>query len=139
MKAPRFSIAELKVGAIASRRANEKLLLIQWRRFRRAYEEYPRWQAVALWGRAVIATEVHAPSWVLATLRKRCPRFIGDAASSQQPELLAFHLLDWVHNQRFGYAKRQGWLDGLAFFGVRDPPSPGVWGHLGAWENKIDP
>src|SRR4029077_4654188 len=136
MKAPRFSIAELKVGAIASRRANEQLLLVQWRRFRRAYEEYPRWQAVALWGRAVIATEGHAPSWVLATLRKRCPRFIGDAASSQQPELLAFHLLDWVHNQRFGYAKRQGWLDALTFYGVRHPRSRGAWAYWEQCENE---
>src|SRR5712691_4049693 len=102
MMAPRFSTAELKVRATASRRANKQLLLVQWRRFRRAYEEYPRWQAFALWGRAVIATEGHASSWLLATLRERCPRFIGNAASSQQPELLAFQLLEWVHNQRFG-------------------------------------
>jgi len=136
MKAPRFSTAELKVRAIASRRANKQLLLVQWRRFRRAYEEYPRWQAFALWGRAVIATEGRAPSWLLATLRERCPRFIEDAASSQQPELLAFHLLDWVHNQRFGYAKRQGWLDALTYYGVRHPRSRGAWAYWEHCENE---
>jgi hypothetical protein len=136
MKAPRFSTAELEVRAIAGRRANEQLLLVQWRRFRRAYEEYPRWQAFALWGRAVIASEGHAPSWFLATLRERCPRFSEDAASSQQPELLAFHLLDWVHNQRFGYAKRQGWLDALTFYGVRHPRSRGAWAYWEHCENE---
>jgi hypothetical protein len=136
MKAPRFSTAELKVRAIASRRANEQLLLVQWRRFRRAYEEYPRWQAFALWGRAVIATEGHAPSWFLATLRARCPGFIEDEASSQEPGLLAFHLLDWVHNQRFAYAKRQGWLDALTFYGVRHPRSRRAWAYWEHCENE---
>jgi hypothetical protein len=136
MKAPRFSTAELKVRAIASRRANEQLLLVQWRRFRRAYEEYPRWQAFALWGRAVIATEGHAPSWFLATLRERCPRFVEDAAYSQQPKLMGFHLLEWVHNNKFGYAKRQGWLDALTFYGVRHSRSRGAWAYWEHCENE---
>ena len=136
VKEPPFSNAALKVRAIASRRANEQLLRVQWRRFRRAYEEYPRWQAFALWGRAVIATEGHAPSWFLATLREHCPRFIEDAAPSQQPELLAFHLLDWVHNQRFGDAKRQGWLDALTYYGARHPRSRGAWAYWEHCENE---
>src|SRR5260370_30444089 len=136
MKAPRFSTAELKVGAIASRRANEQLLLVQWRRFRRAYEEYPRWQAFALWSRAVIATEGHVPSGLLTTLRERCPGFIEYAVSSQPPELLAFHLLDWVHHQRFGYAKLQGWLDALTYYGARHPRSRGAWAYWEHCENE---
>ena len=132
MKSPRFSPVELKVQALASRRANAQLLGVPWRRFRRAYEEYPRWQAFALWSRAVIATEGHTPSGLLTALRERCPGFIEDLASSREPDLLAFHLLEWVHNQRFGYAKRQGWLDALTFYGLRHPRSRVVWAY---WEH----
>lgn len=132
LKAPRFSPAELKVQALGSRRANSQLLRVPWRRFRRAYEEYPSWQALALWGRAVIATEGRAPSGLLPTLRERCPGFIENVAPSREPELLAFHLLEWVHNERFGYARRQGWLDALTFYGVRHPRSRVVWAY---WEH----
>ena len=132
MKAPRFSRVELKVQALASRRANSQLLRVPWRRFRRAYEEYPSWQALALWGRAVVATEGRAPSGLLPTLRERCPGFIEGEAPSREPELLAFHLLEWVHNERFGHAKRAGWLDALTFYGVRHPRSRVVWAY---WEH----
>jgi hypothetical protein len=132
MKAPRISRVELRVQALASRRANSQLLRVPWRRFRRAYEEYPSWQALALWGRAVVATEGRAPSGLLPTFRERCPGFIEGEAPSQEPELLAFHLLEWVHNERFGHAKRQGWLDALTFYGVRHPRSRVVWAY---WEH----
>lgn len=129
MKAPQFSHAELKVRAIASRRANAQLLRVPWRRFHRAYEEYPRWQSLSLWSRAVIATEGRVPSTLLATLQESCPGFIADKASSWEPELLAYHLLEWVYNQRFRYAKRQGWLDALTFYGVRHLRSESAWAY----------
>ncbi len=131
MKAPRFSSVELKVQAIARRQANNQLLRVPWSRFRRAYEEYPRWQALALWSEAVSGTEGHAPSSVLAAVKKRCPGFLGGSARSQHPEPLALRLLEWVHTQRFGYAKQQGWLDALIFYGVRHPLSRGAWAY---WE-----
>jgi hypothetical protein len=45
----RFSKTELKVQGIARRRADDQLLRVPWGRFRSAYEEYPRWHALALW------------------------------------------------------------------------------------------
>lgn len=132
MKALRFSHAELKVRAIASRRANAQLLRVPWRRFHRAYEEYPRWQSLALWSRAIIGAEGRVPSTLLTTLQEQCPGFIQDEATSWEPELLAYHLLEWVHNQRFRYAKRQGWLDALTFYGVRHLRSESAWAY---WEH----
>jgi hypothetical protein len=73
MKAPRFSSFELRVQAIASREANNQLLRVTWDRFRMAYEEYPRWQALALWVEAVIGTERRPPSSLLATLKSIVP------------------------------------------------------------------
>jgi hypothetical protein len=136
MNEPRFSNAELKVQALASRRANAQLLRVPWPRFRWAYEEYPRWQSLALWSRAVIATKGRVPSTLLTTLQERCPGFIEDEAPSPEPELLAFHLLEWVHNQRFRCAKRQGWLDALTFYGVRHLRSESAWAYWERCENE---
>ncbi len=105
---------------------------IPWDRFHKAYEEYIRWQAFVLWARAVVESEGCAPSWLKAILRKRCPGFAEEAARSNKPELLGLQLLTWVHNQVFGFAKEEGWLDALVFYGFRDTCSQGYWTY---WEH----
>ncbi len=132
MSAPKFSKAELKVQAIARRRADNQLMRISWADFRKAYEEYPRWQALVLWVQAVMVTQNAIPTWVVTDLQKRCPGFIEHEATSCEMKLVALHLLEWVHNHEFGYAKRQGWLDALAFYGVRHPRSESAWAY---WEH----
>lgn len=124
---PHFSNAELQVGALASRRAGAELLRIPWPRFRRAYEEYPHWQSLVLWTRSVTAGRSRVPSMLFATLGRYCPRFIKSGPRVREPDLLAFCLLEWVHNDRFAYTKRHGWLDALTFFGVRHPRSQAAW------------
>lgn len=132
MKTPGFSSAEKKVQEVASRQANNQLLRVPWGRFRAAYEEYPRWQALALWGEVVVATtEGRIPPVLLVTLKKHCPGFI-EGGEPSRPEPLAFHLLEWVHARKFAYVKREGWLDALTFYGVRHPQSECAWLH---WEH----
>jgi hypothetical protein len=134
-KTPRFSRVELSVQTRASREATGQLLRVPWNRFRRAYEEYPRWQALALWAEAVIGAKGHVPSSVLATLKKHCPGFV-EARSDLQSEPLALHSLKWAHTQRFGYAKQQSWLDALIFYGTRHPLSRGAWAYWEHCENE---
>ncbi len=105
---------------------------VPWGRFHKAYEEYIRWQAFVLWARAVVELEGSAPSWLEAILRKRCPGLTVEAARSNEPELLGVQLLPWVHNQVFGFAKQEGWLDALVFYGFRDTRSQGSWMY---WEH----
>jgi hypothetical protein len=105
---------------------------VPWDRFHKAYEEYIRWQAFALWARAVAELEGGAPSWLEAILRKRCPGFTEEAARSSKPEPLGLQLLRWVHNRAFGFAKQEGWLDALVFYGFRDTRSQGYWAY---WEH----
>lgn len=132
MKTPRFSTVEEKVQEVASRQANHELLRVPWGRFRSAYEQYPRWQALALWSEVVVATaEGRIPPVLLVTLKKHCPGLI-EGGEPTQPELLALHLLEWVHVRRFGYVKREGWFDALTFYGVRHPRSECAWLH---WEH----
>ena len=105
---------------------------VPWDRFHKAYEEYLRWEALALWVRAVVETEGSAPSWLAATLKKRCPVFIKNEALLNEPWLLGFRFSEWIHNQIFGLAKQEGWLDALLFYGVRDLLSQNTWSY---WEH----
>ena len=127
MSDAKFSKSELKVQAIAKRRANAQLLRVPWSRFQRAYGEYPQWQALALWIQAVSAAQDSVPSWLIGDLRKRCLGFIEHEANSHEPKLMGLHLLEWAHNHEFASAKQEGWLDALTFYGVRHPRSECAW------------
>jgi hypothetical protein len=105
---------------------------VPWDRFHKAYEEYIHWQAFVLWARAVVELEGSTPSWLEAILRKRCPGFAEELTPLNKPELLGLQLLPWVHNQVFGFAKEEGWLDALVFYGFRDTRSQGYWTY---WEH----
>jgi len=109
---------------------------VPWERFNKAYEEYIRWQAFALWARAVVELEGSAPSWLEAILRKRCRGFAEETARSRKPELLGLALLSWVHNRAFEFAKEEGWLDALVFYGFRDARSQGYWAYWEHCENE---
>ena len=76
MKTAKFTKLEKRVGDIASRRARRQLMQVPWDRFHKAYEEYIRWQAFALWARAIVELEGSTPSWLKAIQRKRCPGFV---------------------------------------------------------------
>jgi len=132
MKTAKFTKLERRVGHIASQRARRQLMQVPWDRFHKAYEEYIRWHAFVLWARAVVDLEGCAPSWLEAILRKRCRGFTEESARSNKPELLGLQLLPWVHNQVFGFAKEEGWLDALVFYGFRDIRSQGYWMY---WEH----
>jgi len=109
-----------------------QLMRVPWDRFHKAYEEYLCWEALALWVRAVVETEGSAPSWLVATLKKRCPGFIENEALLNEPRLLGFRVHEWIHNRVFGLAKQEGWLDALMFYGVRDLRSQNTWAY---WEH----
>jgi hypothetical protein len=132
MKTAKFSKLERRVGHIASRQARRQLMQVPWDRFHKAYDEYIRWQAFVLWARAILELEGSAPPWLEAILRKRCPGFMEAVARSNKPELLGLQLLPWVHNQVFGFAKEEGWLDALVFYGFRDTRAQGYWAY---WEH----
>ncbi len=132
MKTAKFSKLERRVGHTASRRARRQLMHVPWDRFHKAYEEYIRRQAFALWARAVVESEGCAPSWLKAILRKHCPGFLEETVRSRKPELLGLQLLTWIQNQTFGFAKDEGWLDALVFYGFRDIRSQGYWTY---WEH----
>lgn len=136
MKTAKFSKLERRVGHSASRRARLQLMQVPGDRFHSAYEDYIHWQAFTLWARAVVESEGCAPSWLKAILRKHCPGFAEEAARSRKPELLGIQPLSWIHNRTFGFAKQEGWLDALVFYGFRDARSHGYWAYWEHCENE---
>ncbi len=92
MKTPRFSSIELKAQGMARRKANHQLLRVPWGTFRRAYEEYPRWQALALWGELVVGMGACGQSYLLATLNKHCRGFVAGRSRLRRSEPLALNL-----------------------------------------------
>jgi hypothetical protein len=128
----KFSKSELRVRAVARRRANAQLARVPWSRFRKAYDEYPRWQALALWIQAVIEVRDSVPSWLTEDLRERCPGFLQHEANSPEPKAMSLHLLEWAYNHEFASAKQEGWLDALTFYGVRHALSECAWAY---WEH----
>lgn len=128
-KESKYSPIELKVQAVARRRAEAQLMRVPWPRFRKAYEVYPRWHALTLWTQLIIATQDRTPPWLIADLRKLCRGFTLPEVG--QPKPLDLHVSEWVGQRKFGYAKRQGWLDALTFYGVRHLRSERAWNY---WE-----
>lgn len=131
-----FSTLEQDLQASASRQAKEQLVRVPWKRFRFAYESYPEWHALSLWSRIVLTSGQHAIPQALKALRKRCPKFLATGVMITEPNLLGFRLLEWVHSTVFGYAKREGWLDALTFYGVRHARSEAYWALWERCENE---
>lgn len=135
-KTTRFSGVETRVRSIASRKARNQLLRLPWSRFRNAYRTYPQWQALALWSEAIIRIAGCAPQPVLTIVAERCPGFAE--ANDNWEKSPAFHLLEWVHGNRFGDAKQEGWLDALIFYGARHPSSRAAWGYFEKCDEQWD-
>lgn len=127
MERPQFSSLELRTQARARRIASEQLLRVPWNRFRKAYEEYPRWHGLWLWVEAMSRMKGPHDSLLIRALKRHAPGFLVPGARARASEPLAISLSEWVHAHRFEQASQQGWLDALIFYGVRHSYSRGAW------------
>lgn len=131
---------ERKVQDIGRQRAARQLLRVSAKRFQKTQQEYLEWQAFSLWVRAIIEAEVRPPAWILDILEKRCPGFLQPEEEHrkthrQESGPLPLRLLEWIHNHLFSDAKREGWLDALIFYTVREPRSQRTWAY---WQQCED-
>lgn len=111
-------------------RAKRQLLRVSSARFEKARLEYLQWEAFSLWVRAIADAEKRLPTAVMKTVQQRCPGLLPQGRAPAK--LLPLDILKWVHNHTFGVAKREGWLDALMFYSVRDPRSQRTWAY---WEH----
>lgn len=128
---------ERRIQSLACRRAMRQLLRVSPGRFRRAVREYLEWEAFSLWIRAIIDSSRRPPACVMEALQKRCPGFLPNEQAASKlrqgdSDPLPLRFLGWVHNNIFAKAKREGWLDALIFYSVRDPRSQQMWAY---WEH----
>lgn len=121
---------ERRAQANARLRAKRQLLRVSAPRFEKARREYIEWEAFSLWVRAIADAEKRLPGAVARTIQRRCPGLLPK--SRTHAKLLPLEVLKWVHNHIFSVAKRQGWLDALMFYSVRDPRSQRTWAY---WEH----
>jgi hypothetical protein len=123
--------AERRVQDFARRRAFKQLLSVPWIHFRRTQSEYLRWEGFSLWVRSVVESEDRLPPALATALTKKCPGLVKTERPDDQPSLLAVRLDEWIHNRAFARIKKEGWLEALLFYSVRDLRSQCVWAH---WE-----
>jgi len=124
---------ERRVQKLMRRRASKQLLAVPWARFREAQTEYLQWEGFSLWVRSVVEAEDRLPSLVLGALKQKCPGFLRIEQRGYLPSLLAVRLDEWIRNHIFGRIKKEGWLDALLFYGVRDVRSQCLWA---CWEDR---
>lgn len=120
---------EWRAQAKARSRANRQLLRVSLPRFTKACREYIEWEAFSLWVRAIADAEKGLPIAVVRTIQQRCPGLLPQGRAPAK--LLPLDVLKWAHNHTFAVAKREGWLDALMFYSVRNPRSQRTWAY---WE-----
>lgn len=114
---------ESRVREFARSKASEQLLRVPYNEFSAAHQQYIRWEAFTLWIRVVVEIEGALPPLVANALNEQCPGLLEKERRLTEPELLGVWLDGWIQNRVFARAKRNGWLDALLFYGVRDPRS----------------
>ena len=130
-KTRRTTLIETELQRVAANLASKQVMRVSWKRFCKAHEEYTRWEAFVLWVTAIVEAEGGPSASLLRVLRRHCADFIEQANQTREPELLALRLHEWIQDRIFGYAKQEGWLDALHFYGVRGPRCEGAWAY---WE-----
>jgi len=127
----RTTLLETKAQRVAANLASKQAMRVSWKRFCEAQEEYIRWEVFVLWVTAIVEVEGGPSASLLRVLRRRCADFIEQTTQAREPEPLALRLHEWIQDRIFSYAKQEGWLDALHFYGVRDPRCEGAWAY---WE-----
>jgi hypothetical protein len=106
-------------------RAEEEARRIPWQRLQETRNQYIEWQEFCFWARSVLETEKGIPDWLGAILQRRCPGFLekdkalSSKASQKQPP--ALRLEDWIDDNAFRVARREGWFFAVTYYAVRDP------------------
>lgn len=103
----------------AQERADEQARRIPWQQLHEAREHYIDWQEFSLWVRSIIEAEGTMPEWLSAIVERRCRGFVQAQTPGARP--LALRLEDWIEEHMFGFARREGWFDAIAYYAIRDP------------------
>ncbi len=114
-----------RVDNAARRLAEKEALRIPWPQLLKARELYVKWQAFVYWVRAIEEAEGHLPQWLFQAVNKRCPGFQrfeqqrrGNFPRSSSPRWC--RLEQWVNERIFAKPRREGWMNAVGYYAVRD-------------------
>ena len=114
-----------RVQRAARERADDEARRIPWQRLYDARNQYIDWQEFYLWVRSILEGADGIPGWLAEILNDRCPGFLETekllppTAAKTRPSVL--RLEDWIDDNIFGFAKREGWFFTVTYYAVRDP------------------
>jgi hypothetical protein len=108
----------------ACERADEQARRIPWQRIQEVRDQYIDWQEFNLWARSILESEGSVPNWLAEILQKRCPGILEGRKSpilrASKSKPLALSLEDWIDDNIFGFAKREGWYFAITYYAARD-------------------
>jgi hypothetical protein len=108
----------------ARERADNEARRVPWQKLLEARNRYLDWQEFYLWVCSILEVEHRIPASLRDVLADRCPGFLekeGRAAerpTSKRP--LHLCLEDWIEDEVFGSIKKEGWLNAVAYYAIRD-------------------
>ena len=120
-KSWRPSKLELRTQEFARSKASKQLLHVPYDEFAKAARRYVRWEAFALWIRAVLRVEEEVPTVAHEALHEQCPSFLKHEVPILEPTRVSRRLDEWIHGRLFERARRERWFDAILFYSVRDP------------------
>ena len=121
----RPSVLQWQVGQAARQMAEREAARIAWPQLLEAREQYVKWEAFAHWVRAIEDTEGYFPEWLAEIVDKRCPGFLQFVAEQRlndhrSPPFFWYHLERWISERIFYRAWREGWMNTVGYYAVRD-------------------
>lgn len=122
----RPSHLEKRVGQAARLTAEREAARVPWPQLQEAREKCARWEALALWVRAIEDTEGDFPQGLARAVEKRCrglSKFVEEQKHEYSDGLPSFwyHPERWINEYIFGKPWREGWVNAVGYYAARDP------------------
>jgi hypothetical protein len=130
---PRRSIAQSadRLRRESRERAESAALIVPWPRIQEAAVAYADWQVFALDVRSACEPSEEIPPAVAGELTARCPGFL-EWEQHQRERKPASHsvwrcLVQWIAEHEFVAAKKEGWFEAVAYYGLERIESIQAW------------
>jgi hypothetical protein len=122
MKQTRFREGELALAKRSQHLAESQRRSVAAKRLSEAITDYIEWRAFAYWARLLLDAEGCVSPATGELLEARCPGFLtGVSLRNEAGVSLWRHLISWIDEHIFGYAKHEGWSHALGYYAARDP------------------
>ena len=136
-KSRRPGSPELRVQEMARREASRQSQLVPWERLLQARTDYIEWEIFGFWVRSIVEAEDAIPDWLQNVLDTRCAGFLESErhyrkAHPRRTYFLPTRLSEWIDQHIFVEAHKQGWMQAITFYAVRDFRYHRAWSY---WEH----